>query len=77
MYEISSPFSVTGGCHVYSLFNGVMRVSVDFFFFVETLSLFVWSHVSSVRLYSSGCAAAVSRMGCCEKTVMLSAYDNM
>ena len=38
MYGISSPFSVMGGCRVYSWFFGVMNVSVDFA--VETFSLF-------------------------------------
>ena len=56
---------------MYSLFHGVMSVSVDFV--VETFSLFVWSHVSSVCMYSCRCVAAVSKLGCCEKTVMSSA----
>ena len=56
---------------MYSLFHGVMSVSVDFV--VETFSLFVWSHVSSVCMYSCRCAAAVSNLGCCEKIVMSSA----
>ena len=30
MYGIGSPFSVTGGRSVYSLFHGVMSVNVDF-----------------------------------------------
>ena len=28
-------------------------------------------------MYSSRCVAAVSKLGCCEKTVMSSTYDNM
>ena len=60
---------------MYSLFHGVMSVSVDFV--VETFSLFVWSHVSSVCMYSCRCAAAVSNLRCCEKIVMSSAYDSM
>ena len=68
MYGISSQFSVTGGCRVYSWFHGVMSVSVDFV--VETFSLLVWSHVSSVCMYSCRCVAAVLMLGCCEKTVI-------
>ena len=41
------------------------------------LFCFFFSHVSSVCMYSCRCAAAVSMLGCCEKTVMSSAYDNM
>ena len=37
---------VTVGCVMYSLFQGVMSDSVDLM--GETLSLFVWSHSSSV-----------------------------
>ena len=65
VYGISSPFSVTGGWSVYSWFHGVMSVSVDFD--VETFSLFVWRHVSSMCVYSCRCMAAVSKLGCCEK----------
>ena len=75
MYGISSSFSVTVGCHVYSLFHGVMSVSGDFV--VETFSLFVLSHVSRVCMYSCRCVAALSKLGCYEKTVMSSAYDNI
>ena len=41
---------------MYSLFHGVMRVRVDFV--VETFSLFVWSHISSVCMYYFRCVAA-------------------
>ena len=47
-----------------------MNVNVDFV--VETFSLLVWSHVSSVCMYSCRCLAAVSKLGCCEKTVISS-----
>ena len=52
-------------------------MSVDFV--VETYSLFVWSHVCCVGMYSCRCVSvtAVSNLECCEKTVMSSAYDNM
>ena len=53
---------------MYSLFHGVMSASVDFV--VETFSQFVWSHVSSMYMYSCRCVAAISGSGCCEKTVM-------
>ena len=75
VYEISSPLSVTGGFRVYSLFHGVMSVSLDFA--VEIFSLFVWSPVSSVCIYYCRCVAEVSGLGYCKKTVMSSAYDNM
>ena len=39
VYEISSPYSMTGGCSVFSLFLGVISVSVDFV--KETFSLSV------------------------------------
>ena len=37
-----------------------------------TFSLFVWRHVSSVCMYFCRCVAAVSKLGCCEETVMSS-----
>ena len=58
---ISSSFRVTGGFRVCSRFHGVMSVSVNFV--VETFSLIVWSHVSSVCMYSFRCVAAVSILG--------------
>ena len=60
---------------MYLRFHVVMSVSVDFV--VETFSLLLWSHVSSVCMYSCRRVAAVSKLGCCEKTVISSAYDNM
>ena len=60
---------------MYSLFHGVMSVSVDFF--VDIASMFVRSHVSSVCMYSCICMATVSKLGCFENTVMSSAYDSM
>ena len=60
---------------MYSVFHGVMSVSVDFF--VETFSRFVWSFVSSVCRYYCRFVAAVSTLGCCEKPVISSAYDKM
>ena len=71
MHRISSLFSVTGGCHVYLLFHGGMTVIVDFV--VETFNMFVLSLVSSVCMHSCRCVAAVSKLGCCEKTVISSA----
>ena len=72
---VSSPFSVMGGFRVYSLSHGRMSVSVNFV--VETFSLIVWSYVSSECMYSRGFVTAVSGLGCFEKTVLSSAYDNM
>ena len=74
VYGICSPFSMTEGCSVYSRFHGLMSVSVDFD--VETFSLFVWTHFSSMYMYSSRCGAAILESGCCENTVM-SAYESM
>ena len=42
--------SLTMGCMLYSLFQGVIRVSVDLV--GETLSLLLLSHCSSVLMYS-------------------------
>ena len=60
---------------MYSFVHGVMSLSVDFV--AKTFSLFVWSHVSRVCMYSCRCVGAVSKLSGCEKTVMSSAYDNM
>ena len=67
--------SVTVGWELYSIFQGVKRVSVDLV--GETLSLFVLSHCSSECMYCWRCEAAVSVLGCCEKMVMSSAYERM
>ena len=48
VYGISSPFSVTGGCSEYSLFQGVMSVREDFA--GETFSLFWVSQISSTLI---------------------------
>ena len=71
VYGIGSPFSVTGGCSEYSLFQGVMSVSEDFA--GETFNLLSLSHTSSVEMYSCRWVAAASGSGCWEKTVMSSA----
>ena len=60
---------------MYSWLYHVMSVSVDFV--VESFSLFVWSNVSSAHMYSFRYVAAISKSGCCEKTVMLLAYESM
>ena len=65
VWDRFSLFSVTGGCSGCSLLNGVMSVSVDFV--VQSFSLFVWSHVSSMYMYYCICVAAISGSGCCEK----------
>ena len=49
VYGIGVLLSVMVGCVVYSWDQGVMSVSVDLD--VETLSRFVWSHISSVSMY--------------------------
>ena len=63
------------GCALYSAFQGVKRVRVDFV--GETLSLFVSSHCSSEWMYCWRWEAAVSCLVCCERMVMSSAYDRM
>ena len=60
---------------MYSWFHGVMSVSVDFG--VETYSLIVWSHVSSMYTFSCRCAATVWGSRCCEKTALSSVYERM
>ena len=60
---------------MYSWFHGVMSLSMDFV--VENFNLFVWSHVSSMYMYSCRCVEAISGSGCREKTGMSSSCESM
>ena len=70
VYGFGSSLCMTGGYSVFSWCHLVMSVSLS-------VSMFAWSHASSMYMCSCICAAVVIGSGCCKKTVMLSMYKRM